>query len=109
MTAKPLAGAAVAIAMLLGGCSSAPAPPQDVARDLADRVGVDGMYVHLRKLQEIADANNGTRTEGTPGYDASVDYVVQTLRDKGFDVQKPEYERLRVASPGTPTLTASLR
>ncbi len=53
-----MAGAAVVVAMLLGGCSSAPSPPQDLARDLADKVGVDGMYVHLRKLQEIADANN---------------------------------------------------
>ena len=96
-------------ALLLGGCSSAPAPPQDLARDLADKVGVDGMYVHLRKLQEIADANNGSRAEGTPGYDASVDYVAQTLRDKGFDVQTPEFERLGVARPGNPTLTVSGR
>ena len=33
--------------------------------------------VHLRKLQEIADANDGTRADGTPGYDASVDYVAK--------------------------------
>ena len=119
MTAKPseprlrrhqgMAGAVVAFAMLLGGCSSAPAPPQDLARDLADRVGVDGMYVHLRKLNEIADANNATRAEGTPGFDASVDYVAQTLRDKGFDVETPEHERLGVSSPGKPTLTVSGR
>ena len=60
------------------------------------------MYAHLRKLQEIADANNGTRAEGTPGYDASVDYVAQTLRDKGFDVQTPEFERLGVDAAGQP-------
>ena len=71
------------------GARRRPRRPQDLARDLADKVGVDGMYVHLRKLQEIADANNGSRAEGTPGYDASVDYVAQTLRDKGFDVQTP--------------------
>ena len=105
----PLAGAAVVIATLLGGCSSAPAPPQDVAPDLADKVGVDGMYVHLRKLQEIADANDRSRAEGTSGYDASVDYVAQTLREKGFDVQTPEYEHLGVARPGNPTLAVSGR
>ena len=45
------------------------------------------MLAHLKKLQEIADANGGNRALGTPGYDASADYVAQTLRDKGFDVQ----------------------
>lgn len=108
-SARPLGVAAVVVAVLLGGCSSAPPPPQDLARDLADKVGVDGMFVHLRKLQEIADANKGSRAEGTPGFDASVDYVAQTLRDKGFDVQTPEYERLGVASPGKPTLTVAGR
>ena len=42
---QALAGAAVAVALLLGGCSSAPPPSEDIARDLADRVGTDGMYV----------------------------------------------------------------
>ena len=88
------AAALVVAALLLGGCSSAPQPSRDLGRDLADRVGVDAMFVHLRKLQEIADANNGSRADGTPGYDASVDYVAKTLRDKGFDVETPEFERL---------------
>jgi hypothetical protein len=109
MTSRPLAGAAVVIAVLLGGCSSAPQPVSDLARELADKVGVDAMFTHLRKLAEIADANNRSRAEGTPGYDASVDYVAQTLRDKGFDVATPTYERLGVVSPGKPTLTASGR
>ena len=107
LPAKALACAAIVVAMLFGGCSSAPSPVGDLARDLADKVGVDGMYGHLRKLQEIADANNGSRAEGTPGYDASVDYVAQALRDKGFDVQTPEYERLSVVRPGNPTLRVS--
>ena len=51
----------------------------------------------------------GGRAEGTPAYDASVDYVVGTLRDKGFDVQTPEVERLAVAQPGKPTLTVGGR
>ena len=70
------------------------APAPDLARDLAGKVTADGMYTHLRKLQEIADANRGNRAEGTPGYDASVDYVAKVLQDKGFDVQTPEFERL---------------
>ncbi len=103
MRARLLA-AAVVVALLIGGCSSAPAPAKNVARDLADKVTVDGMFVHLRKLQEIAKSNNGSRADGTPGYDASVDYVARFLRDKGFDVQTPEFERLAITSPGKPTL-----
>jgi Zn-dependent M28 family amino/carboxypeptidase len=67
------------------------------------------MYTHLRKLQEIADVNRGSRGEGTPGYDASVDYVVQVLKDKGFDVQTPEFERLDRTEGGNPTLTVAGR
>jgi Zn-dependent M28 family amino/carboxypeptidase len=76
---------------------------------VAGKVTADGMYTHLRKLQEIADANRGSRSEGTPGYDASVDYVVQVLKDKGFDVQTPEFERLDRTEGGNPTLTVAGR
>jgi Zn-dependent M28 family amino/carboxypeptidase len=104
----PLMGAAVFV-MLLGGCSSAPSPSRDLATELAGQVGVDAMVTHLRKLQDIADANNHTRAEGTPGYDASVDYVAQTLRDKGFDVTTPEYERIGLTDPGKPSLAVAGR
>ena len=63
------------------------------------------MYTHLRELQKIADANGGSRANGTPGYDASVDYVAQFLRDKGFDVQTPEFEVLDRTEGGNPQLT----
>ena len=93
MTALPkssrTAAAAAIVAAVLAACTSAhspPAPTGDLGRELAGKVSVDGMLVHLRKLQEIADANNGTRAEGTRGYDASVDYVVRTLQNKGLDV-----------------------
>ncbi|MGY4654268.1 Zn-dependent M28 family amino/carboxypeptidase [Mycobacterium sp. URHB0021] len=90
----------------LGGCgremrpqpqpsstSGAPAgPASDFAAALQKKVTADAMMAHLQKLQDIADANKGTRALGTPGYDASVDYVADTLRDKGFDVQTPEFE-----------------
>ena len=63
----------------------------EMASALRNRVSIDAMMEHLKKLQDIANANNGTRAVGTPGYDASVDYVVKTLRDNGFDVQTPEF------------------
>jgi Zn-dependent M28 family amino/carboxypeptidase len=105
------AAAAVVIAVL-ASCSSSEsstAPSADVARELAGKVTADGMYTHLRKLQEIADANGDNRAEGTPGYDASVDYVAQVLRDNGFDVQTPEFDRIGGTQQGKPALTIAGR
>jgi hypothetical protein len=42
---------------------------------------------HLAALQRIADHNGGTRAAGTPGYDASADYVATRLRDAGWRVR----------------------
>ena len=39
-------------------------------------------------LQRIADANGGTRAEGTPGYAASVDYVLGVLAKTGWNAEK---------------------
>jgi Zn-dependent M28 family amino/carboxypeptidase len=103
---------ALAVIAALTSCSSsepAVSSPPDFARQLAEKVTADGMYTHLRKLQDIADANDGTRADGTPGYDASVDYVAQALRDKGFDVQTPEFERLDRMQGGNPALTVARR
>ena len=96
----------VVVTAALGGCGGKPAkeatnPPASPAASgaatefagaLRQKVKVDAMMAHLTKLQEIADAHGGTRAMGTPGYDASVDYVANALRDKGFDVQTPEFE-----------------
>ncbi len=88
-------------------CSAAPpaAAPQRLADELAAHVSVDAMVTHLQALQGIADANDGNRADGTSGFEASVDYVAKALRDKGFDVSTPEFERLDSVSPGRPTLT----
>jgi hypothetical protein len=103
--------AVMAIAVTaLASCSSTESPPApDLPHDVAGRVSADGMYPHLRKLQEIADGNRGSRAEGTPGYNASVDYVVQVLKDRGFDVTTPEFDRLERTEGGNPTLTVSGR
>lgn len=102
----------VVAAITVAGCSR----PTDSAQPTTDRqpgapfadelrqhVTTDAMVAHLQKLQDIANANNGTRAVGTPGFDASVDYVVGVLRGKGFDVQTPEFQT-RVFQPGTAEL-----
>ena len=108
MVRKSLAVMTAAVAVVaLGGCghalrsqagqpattsTTAATPATDFGAVLQKRVTADAMMAHLKKLQEIAYANDGNRALGTPGYDAGVDYVANTLRDKGFDVQTPEFE-----------------
>ncbi|OBA80485.1 peptidase M28 [Mycobacterium sp. 1164966.3] len=105
-------GTALLIAGLAGCSSPRPVPPPaapDFGRALAAKVTADRMYTHLHALQDIANANKGNRAQGTPGFDASVDYVARTLRAKGFDVSTPQFERLYAVSPGKPSLTVAGR
>jgi Zn-dependent M28 family amino/carboxypeptidase len=55
-------------------------------------VNVPGMRSHQAALQAIADANNGTRASGTPGYRASIDYVKTTLTNAGYSVTEQEFD-----------------
>lgn len=98
-------------ALTVGGCSRVAEPvtadpaAHDFGEQLAGQVSTDAMMAHLAQLQQIADDNNGTRAVGTPGYDASVDYVVNVLKDNGFDVQTPEFDA-RVFESSAGELTA---
>jgi Zn-dependent M28 family amino/carboxypeptidase len=106
-------GAMLLLTCLLAGCSTPkPGPPAaapDLGRSLAGKVTADGMFAHLRALQAIANSNKGNRAAGTPGYDASVEYVVKALRSRGFEVSTPQFERLYTASQGKPALTVGGR
>ena len=73
---------------------------------LLECVRVDGVRAHQAAFQAIADANGGTRAAATPGYDASVAYVVRTLRAAGWSVELHEFD-FTVAQPiqqHTPTV-----
>jgi Zn-dependent M28 family amino/carboxypeptidase len=76
----------------------------DFASKLQKQMTADAMMAHLTTLQDIADDNDGNRALGTKGYDASVDYVANMLRDKGFDVQTPGFE-VRIPYADEPVLT----
>jgi Zn-dependent M28 family amino/carboxypeptidase len=104
--------ATLALVLMVAACGSPQQTPQssaDPGRELAGKVTVDGMRAHLNKLADIATANQGSRAVGTPGYDASVDYVASVLRDNGFDVQTPEFDKVVQTDVGDPTLTLSGR
>ncbi len=53
---------------------------------LLECVTLGGVRSHQAALQAIADANGGIRAAGTPGYQASLDYVVATMTAAGYDV-----------------------
>jgi Zn-dependent M28 family amino/carboxypeptidase len=59
---------------------------------LLECLTADGAYRHLEAFQAIADAHGGIRTSGTPGYDASVDYVVEQMEAAGYDVTVQPFE-----------------
>jgi Zn-dependent M28 family amino/carboxypeptidase len=67
-------------------------PAQSDSERLQERVTVDGVLAHLEDLQEIADANDGTRAAGLPGYDASSEYVAEQMRSAGYDVTLHPFE-----------------
>jgi hypothetical protein len=72
---------------------------------LAQAVTAVGLKDHLAALQRIADENGGTRASGTPGYDASVEYVAERLRQAGY---APHLQRVRYTDAhelGPPELT----
>jgi aminopeptidase Y len=92
---------ALSLALALAACGSVQVPsPMGSASPVASplpggsAVVVTGAGVsgHLAALQDIAQQHDGVRTAGTPGYTASVDYVVSQLRAFGYSVTTPVAE-----------------
>jgi Zn-dependent M28 family amino/carboxypeptidase len=78
-----------------GATTTRPAPRaqgngQLTAEGLRQAVTVDAIRGHLDALQAAADRSGGNRAAGTPGYDASVTYVADQLRQAGY---RPEVQR----------------
>ena len=73
------------------------------SRDLPQRVTIQGIRKHLEALQRIANDNGGTRYAGSPGFDASVDYVAKRLEAAGYDVDLQGFE-IRVFEEQSPPL-----
>jgi Zn-dependent M28 family amino/carboxypeptidase len=62
-------------------------PNDPRAKAFVREVSVDRVERHQQRLQDIADANGGTRDVLGTGYTASVDYVVRVLERAGYDPQ----------------------
>ena len=78
--------------------SGSSAGPHDAARlddinseALRDAVTVGGILAHERVFQRIANQNGGTRSSGTPGYEASAQYVMNRLEAAGYRVREQRF------------------
>ena len=100
--------AACALSVGLAGPASAATPTDTTA--LQDAVGVGngktGIRKHLKQLQVIADANNGTRATGTKGHEDSVAYVRKQLEATGYyDISTQPFTATVFNELAPPTLT----
>ena len=64
----------------------------DGSSKLRKALTYDGIHDQLEEFQAIADANGGTRAAGFPGFDASADYVADTLADAGWQVTRQPFD-----------------
>ncbi|UVJ41097.1 M28 family peptidase [Arthrobacter sp. CJ23] len=100
-----------AVAATIGlAVSFAPPAYADNGTDTAalrQAVSAAGIQTHLAALQAVADANDGNRAAGTPGYEASAQYIEGQLAAAGYAPvrQHFSYEQFIVAGAGLAQLT----
>jgi Zn-dependent M28 family amino/carboxypeptidase len=85
-----LAAATVTTVLCATVVSANAAVPTDTT-ELREAVTAGAIMDHLAELQKIADNNGGTRASGTPGYDASVDYIEDLLVAAGYEVTRQDF------------------
>lgn len=88
--------------------SGAPAAAgAELSQRLRDAVGAPGISRHLAELNRIAAANGGNRAAGTPGYDASVAYVMDQLRAAGYSPRTQSFEVQAFGATARPVLAVA--
>ena len=98
LVAAAVAAVPAVSASVLGGKS----------KELRRAVGPAGIFEHLQAFQNAASANGDTRVTSSPGFVASVDYVVSRLKAAGYapTVQAFEYPFFEETAPATFARTA---
>ncbi|WP_084267307.1 M28 family peptidase [Azohydromonas lata] len=89
-------------AALPSKCTSA-SRVNDTIPKLMECVTYSEVRKHQKALQDIADANGGTRASGTEGFNASARYAVKVFREAGYDVRR-QYFQFRTFEELSPTL-----
>lgn len=72
---------------------------------LLECVTLEGVREHQAAFQEIADDNGGTRASGTPGYEESVDYVIERMTAAGYHVTTHSFPFVFIPPPTLQQLT----
>jgi Zn-dependent M28 family amino/carboxypeptidase len=62
-----------------------------LARQLVRKVDVANTNRHLIALQRLADRNGRTRVAGSPGHEASAEYIATKLETAGYIVERQEF------------------
>jgi aminopeptidase Y len=81
-----LAGALAFAPSAFAGTDDCEIRSNNTQKKLLECVTLEGVREHQAALQSIADANNGIRTSGTSGYNASVEYAAQVFTNAGYNV-----------------------
>ena len=93
------ASAAVCATLAIAGPAQAAVVTDTSA--LRNAVTLEGVKGHLSALQAIATANGGNRQAGSPGHEASVDYVEAQLEAAGYTTTRQEFSYERTDFTGT--------
>lgn len=86
--------ASTGLVLSLGATSPAAADNPNNTKKMTRAVTVEAVHDHLEAFQEIADANDGDRASGTPGYEASAEYVEKKLQAAGYETKRQSFEFL---------------
>jgi aminopeptidase Y len=106
-SSRPAAALAVAAIVTAAGATVSAASTASPACDtrvnntiakLLECVELADVRAHQAAFQSIADANGSTRVSGSPGYDASADYVVERMQAAGWNVTVQEFQFQTFAS-----------
>ncbi|MFE1194029.1 M28 family peptidase [Streptomyces olivaceoviridis] len=89
-------------------------PADILAKKMSQAVTGEKAWRHLEAISEATAANGGHRADGSPGYDASTQYLTRTLTAAGYKVKRQEFsfldyeifsEKASVTAPNPRTLT----
>ncbi len=97
--------AALAVALVTMVCASTASAQDDVnSKKLRKAVKAQKVFGHQADLETIANANDDNRDTRTPGYQASVDYVVEQLESYGYDPDVVTFNLPEWVENSTPVL-----